>query len=60
MEDSKWLAVSEALVASVLIVALGTLMPLLGVLMIPVVVVRTVVGGLASLVSRPQPRLLGQ
>lgn len=59
MEESKWAAVMQALAASILIVALGTLVPLMGLLLIPVVAVRTAVGAIASPLRRSPPRLLG-
>ncbi len=58
MEESKWVAVAEAVVASIFIVALVMVVPLVGLLMIPVVIVRTVWGALASQLNRSPSRLL--
>jgi hypothetical protein len=58
MEESKWVAVAQALAASILIVAFAFVVPLFGLMLIPVVALGTAARAIAPPLKRSTPRLL--
>jgi hypothetical protein len=57
-EESKWVAVAQALAASILIAAFAVVVPLFGLMLIPVLALGTAARAITAPLKRSTPRLL--